>query len=235
MKFELFAAVLIACLVLSGAALAAKPVVNPNMSKYEVARLLGGSQSHFFYEGVDTICQPAQFDTVGYDSSLVTDWLQVSWYPDSSGTYPNWKLNDSLTWMNGREFWLWLEMDTTTLRYASGDTLSYRGSTVTDSCGFQQIFVEYKLKPGDDAAWYADSSNWVAYDGAFTDVDYGTWVYEERGGASGLVGVPIAGRIGKWWIFNVKVPLCSAVRITIQAPDNMREFSIYKWRLACAH
>ena len=206
--------------------------VNPNFRKYQTAELLGGMQSSFYYSGVDTVAQPRLFDSTSYDTSLVTDLMEINWIADSTGSYPNWTLSDSLVKLNARSFWVWVELDTTTLKTTADSAWYGTKMTNADSVGIQQIFLEYFLEGDDDPAWYADTSNWVALDGAYNDSDYGVWLYEDKGA---LVGVPIAGQIGKWWIFNAKVPLCSTIRLNIQVPDNMREFTIIKWRVTCAH
>jgi len=234
-----FLTILTAILLIAGAIFAETPTVYDRFDILREARLLGGEHVYFYYSGQDTIAPAAYVDSVGFDSLIQIDDLQLAWSDQTSmdskldgKTYTG---NDRLAYLSPRYFALWIMQDTTTFSYA--DT-SYGGYCDADSCGIDPtIMVTFAMDQMDiDSsydAWIADSTNIVIEDDQYSDEDfYGNWVWNDCFPADVLANSPIK----RWYIFIVRVPPGAAyASFTINSVNTMLETPVVRWRLVCVH
>ena len=203
------------------------PTVYDNLFKFKSAELDGGQHAYYYYSGQDTIGPADSIATWGHDTLITTDYLFIGWGGLSAGAYPNKTLADSLVHYNATLFWLWIQLDTTTLR--SGSLTGYGGGDA-DSVGFASIQARFGIDLADAAdstgAVWADSTERIALSGAYYEPYYGQWLYRPFSEP-----IATAGIINQWRIYSIRVPACGWVKVNIRSNDLLAEMVVVKWRL----
>ncbi len=211
-----------------------KATAYPNVLRLQTAHLIGGEHGYLYYSGSDTLAPAAFVDTLGYDT-LGSHWLQIGPILSDASTLPVLSRSDSLFLAGGRNWWLWVQIDTTTFHH--GVDTGYGGAvghTDADSVGLTKISFRVSLTWADtvvaNAAWLADTTNLAVLSGNYSNPMYRTWLYEVP-----KTVVATAGVIKRWNVYNLRVPACALVQVRFRSSDTIKECTKIKWYLVGAY